>query len=157
MNKLFYKEIEYDCDFGNKTLTEILREWDRSRELKNMVSYKLYFKKIINEDHIILNRFVSKVFESQDIHVVYVRNKKKMILKIKPVWRSYLLFVLIPVSAIILANSDKAGMYTYLLPVLIFIALIFFFKYLIRDEAIKIKKELNDLFFQKKISFKIIE
>ncbi len=152
----FTKRIRYKCDLGDENLTDFLSEWNRKKGWKTMWSYELYFKKVLNRNEIILNRFVSEVYESADVHIKYDPTSCTLDVILKPVRRAYAVFLIIPVLIWAGIYGENVDWRFWLLPIGASVLTVTLLKWMIWDDYRKIKQELEQKFKDNKRKYIVI-
>ncbi|HFD32902.1 MAG TPA: hypothetical protein ENJ28_09395 [Gammaproteobacteria bacterium] len=150
---IFKKNLQYECDLGDQSLVEFFDKWKKKNSMLNAYSYKLFFCKIIDENHAILNRFKSMSEESPEIYLSYEKENLQLNIEIMHEDRSYALFLWIPASLLIIGFAENAKYWYFLIPILAGAGLFYYFKWSLENETKKIDQEIQQEFIEKKVKF----
>lgn len=155
MIKLFYSKLEFRCNLDGNDLKKVFYEWDKERSTYNSYSYEYYIKKEIGENDIVLSRFTAKIYEAQDIKIQYQKDFKVLKVEIRPNLRSYVLFLIVPLSIIALNSNKDVKAIFWLIPIVAFLVLFIFFKAIVIIERKSIMKEIERVLIQKGIKYSL--
>ena len=156
MINYFSSKVEFHCNLGEKRLIDLFKKWDKEKKLSNSYSYDYYYKRIFDNNSLVLNRFVGKVHEAQDVFMNYNKESQLLSLEIKPVVRAYALFLIVPMSVLVLLGSENVENRFWLIPVISLFLLICFFKWIVNVERKKIITEVKKVLTKEKIKHTIV-
>ena len=148
IDNLFSSSLFFNCDLRNQTLLSLFNHWEKDKNLKNSISGEYYLKRVINDNDFVVSSFRWKSYESQDVHMIYNRKEKILNLEIKPSKRGYLLFLIVPLSVIVLLNNESVEQKFWLIPVISIVVIFLFFKWVVYIEKENIRIEIEKVLHQ---------
>lgn len=143
----FIEQLSIDCELLNNSLEDFFKGWK---------SNYFYVKQNISDTKVLIRKFSSKTYGTENVYISYSREQKRLNIQIAPVPKSYILFALIPLICLLLVNAKQPKPESAIIPVSLFLFLFLVFKWGTKSTRRKIITELSKKFDAENISYHLI-
>jgi hypothetical protein len=143
----FEQQFNIHCELSNSSLKDFFKDWK---------SGCFYVKKNISDEEILIRKYSSKTYGTDNVYISYSKEQKTLKIQISPVPKSYLLFALIPLICLLLINSQEPKLESAIIPISLFTFLFLVFKWGTKNTKREIVTELKKKFDKENIKYRLM-